>query len=103
MADDPAGLSAVEARTPERTGVYSFERNAAARLFRRREKLRANVKAAAFFDARPPRCRRAAIHWVTSAKRTETRQRRRERSSATAPEAGRSRRSRSRATTMSEE
>jgi uncharacterized protein YdeI (YjbR/CyaY-like superfamily) len=73
----PAGLRAFALRTPERTGVYSFERNQAARLQPAQEQvLRANRKAAAFFDARPPWYRRAAIHWVISAKREETRERR---------------------------
>jgi len=73
----PAGLRAFEARTPERTGVYSFERNAAAKLTPDEEKqLRAKANAAAFFDAQPPWYRRTAIHWVISAKREETRQRR---------------------------
>ena len=73
----PAGLRAFAARTPERTGVYSFERNEAAKLTPAQEKkLRANAKAAAFFDARPPWYRRTAIHWVISAKREETRERR---------------------------
>ena len=73
----PAGLRAFAARTPERTGVYSFERNRAARLTGEQERtLRANKRAAAFFDAQPPWYRRATIHWVTSAKRDETRARR---------------------------
>ena len=38
--------------------------------------LRANKKAAAFFDAQPPGYRGTVLHWVTSAKREETRQRR---------------------------
>jgi uncharacterized protein YdeI (YjbR/CyaY-like superfamily) len=38
--------------------------------------LRANRKAAAFFDAQAPWYRRTAIHWVISAKREETRVRR---------------------------
>jgi len=72
-----AGLRAFEARTPERTGVYSFERNAAAKLSPHEDrKLRANAAAAAFFEAQPPWYRRAAIHWVISAKRDETRARR---------------------------
>jgi uncharacterized protein YdeI (YjbR/CyaY-like superfamily) len=73
----PAGLRAFAARTPERTGVYSFERNAASKLTpAEEEKLRAQDEAAAFFDAQPPWYRRAAIHWVISAKREETRERR---------------------------
>ena len=70
-------VRAFAARTPERTGVYSFERNEAARLTDAQEKaLRANRKAAAFFDAQPPWYRRTATHWVVSAKRPETRERR---------------------------
>lgn len=73
----PAGRRAFEARTPERTGIYSFERNAAARLRPDEdEKLRANARAAAFFEAQPPWYRRTAVHWVISAKRDETRERR---------------------------
>jgi uncharacterized protein YdeI (YjbR/CyaY-like superfamily) len=73
----PAGLLAFEARTPERTGVYSFERKTAAKLLPREEKnLRANEKAKAFFDSQPPWYRRVVLHWVTSAKRVETRERR---------------------------
>jgi uncharacterized protein YdeI (YjbR/CyaY-like superfamily) len=73
----PAGLRAYEARTPERTGVYSSERREAAKLppeFERR--LRANAAARDWFEARPPGYRRTAIHWVVSAKREETRARR---------------------------
>jgi uncharacterized protein YdeI (YjbR/CyaY-like superfamily) len=73
----PAGRRAFAARTPERTGVYSFELEAAAVLGPDEEqRLRANAKAAAFFDAQPPGYRRTSIHWVISAKRDETRRRR---------------------------
>lgn len=73
----PAGLRAFAARKPERTAIYSFERSVPAALTPADEKrLRANKAAAAYFDARPPWYRRAALHWVVSAKREETRQRR---------------------------
>jgi uncharacterized protein YdeI (YjbR/CyaY-like superfamily) len=73
----PAGARAFAARSAARTGVYSFERNEAAKLSAPQEKaLRANRKAAAFFDAQAPWYRRAALHWVVSAKREETRARR---------------------------
>jgi uncharacterized protein YdeI (YjbR/CyaY-like superfamily) len=72
-----AGRRAFAARTAAKTGVYSFERNEAAKLTAAQEKaLRANHKAAAFFDAQPPWYRRTATHWVISAKREETRARR---------------------------
>jgi uncharacterized protein YdeI (YjbR/CyaY-like superfamily) len=73
----PAGLRAFAARTPERTGIYSYERSAMAKLTPGEEKkLRANARAAAFFDAQPPSYRRAAFYWIVSAKRGETRERR---------------------------
>ncbi|HVE69238.1 MAG TPA: YdeI/OmpD-associated family protein [Solirubrobacteraceae bacterium] len=72
----PAGVRAFEARTPERTGVYSYER-AAARLSPEADaRLRADAPAWEFFSRQPPSYRRTAIHWVTSAKREETRARR---------------------------
>ena len=71
-----AGLRAFAARTPERTGVYSFERPVAQLSAEDDARLRSNRAAAAFFDAQPPGYRRLVLHWVTSAKRAETRQRR---------------------------
>jgi len=72
-----SGLAAFSHRTPERTGLYSFERREAAKLTPAHEKkLRANAKAGQWFDAQPPWYRRAALHWVTSAKREETREKR---------------------------
>jgi uncharacterized protein YdeI (YjbR/CyaY-like superfamily) len=71
----PAGRAAFAARTAERT--YSYEQRQAAAFDPVRERrLRANPAAAAFFDAQPPGYRRTATHWVMSAKREETRDRR---------------------------
>jgi uncharacterized protein YdeI (YjbR/CyaY-like superfamily) len=73
----PAGLRAFSARRADRTGVYSFERNRAAKLTPVQEKiLRANRAAAAFFYAQAPWYQRTAIHWIISAKRDETQARR---------------------------
>lgn len=73
----PAGAAAFAARTPERTGVYSFERAATAKLTADEERrFSAQQRARAFFDAQPPWYRRTAFHWVVSAKRPETRARR---------------------------
>ncbi len=73
----PAGLKAFEARKPERTSVYSFERKSEAKLTPEEDRrLRANRAAAAFFESQPPWYRRTALHWVVSAKRDETRRRR---------------------------
>jgi uncharacterized protein YdeI (YjbR/CyaY-like superfamily) len=71
----PAGLAAFEARTQE--GTYSYEqRDAAAFDPERERRLRADAGAWAYFSAQPPWYRRTATHWVMSAKREETRDRR---------------------------
>jgi uncharacterized protein YdeI (YjbR/CyaY-like superfamily) len=73
----PAGLRAFAARSAARTGIYSFERREEAKLAPAEAKaLRANEKAARFFAAQPPSYQRAALHWVVTAKRPETRARR---------------------------
>ncbi len=70
----PAGLAAFTLRTTARTGVYSFERDAEAKLTAAEERaLRADRRAAAYFDAQAHWYRRAALHWVVSAKRDVTR------------------------------
>jgi len=73
----PAGLAAFEARTGDRSGIYSHERRHAAELDAdQRARFEAEPKAWAWFQAAAPSYRRAALHWVTSAKKTETRERR---------------------------
>jgi uncharacterized protein YdeI (YjbR/CyaY-like superfamily) len=73
----PAGLAAFERRADDRTAIYSYEQRKAARLEPDQERrLRTDERAWAFFEAQPPSYRRAAIHWVTSAKKPETRERR---------------------------
>jgi uncharacterized protein YdeI (YjbR/CyaY-like superfamily) len=73
----PAGLAAFEARGDDRTAIYSYEQRHAATLDDEQERrFRAAAEAWEWFQARPPSYRRAAIHWVTSAKRPETRERR---------------------------
>jgi uncharacterized protein YdeI (YjbR/CyaY-like superfamily) len=73
----PAGLAAFEARGGDRTRIYSYEQRRAAALEPGQEaQFRAVPAAWEWFQARPPSYRRAAIHWVTSAKRPETRERR---------------------------
>jgi uncharacterized protein YdeI (YjbR/CyaY-like superfamily) len=70
----PAGLRAFEARTGDRSGVYSFEQRRSLALSPAQQKqLAANQAAAAFFAAQPPWYQRAAVHWIVSAKRDETR------------------------------
>lgn len=72
----PAGLAAYRARTPDRTGIYSFERAATelpqafARTFRKHR------AAWTYFQATAPYYRRTATYWVVSAKQEATRLRR---------------------------
>jgi len=72
----PAGLAAFEARVPEKTAMYSYERASAAFDAEQLARFREDAAAWAFFEAQPPGYRRAATYWVVSAKRPETRARR---------------------------
>jgi uncharacterized protein YdeI (YjbR/CyaY-like superfamily) len=72
-----AGLAAHESRDPAKCQVYSFDRPDAPSLAPEEERrFRARKKAWAFWLAQPPGYRRTALHWVTSAKRAETREKR---------------------------
>lgn len=69
------GLEAFARRAPERTGIYSFERQtplapAFVKAFR------AKKTAWAYYQAQPPGYRRTTAQWVMSAKQEPTRQRR---------------------------
>jgi uncharacterized protein YdeI (YjbR/CyaY-like superfamily) len=73
----PAGQHAFDTRRPDRVAVYSYEQPADAALDEAQLALfRADEQAWAWFDAQPPSYRRAAVHWVVSAKRADTRERR---------------------------
>jgi len=72
----PAGEAAFARRRADRTGVYSFEREAAAFTPEQQAQLEADPEAWAYWQSRPPGYRRTATHWVVSAKREETRARR---------------------------
>jgi len=73
----PAGLAAFERRDEKRTGVYSSERREAAKLDAAQERrFRAAAAAWEWFQGQPPSYRKPALHWVVSAKRAETRERR---------------------------
>ena len=69
----PAGIAAFEARTAERTAVYSFERPPDAFDAAQEQSLRASPAAWAFWEAATPSYRRTVTGWVTSAKREATR------------------------------
>lgn len=73
----PAGHAAYALRQEERSGVYSFEQANPGELapdFVKR--FRENVEAWRDWQSRPPGYRRQATHWVMSAKRAGTRERR---------------------------
>lgn len=72
----PAGITAYEARTPERTGTYSFEAERHSFTPEHEALLAANPDAQRWWDAATESYRRAAMHWVAEAKQQATRDRR---------------------------
>lgn len=72
----PAGLAAFEARAEERSGIYSYERGEVALDAAEEQQFRANEKAWELFQGQAASYRRAAIWWVVSAKKDETRRKR---------------------------
>ncbi|MDX1647418.1 MAG: YdeI/OmpD-associated family protein [Longimicrobiales bacterium] len=73
----PAGEAAYAQRTEERSGVYSFERKKPPELSSAFEaRLKADEVAWASWQSRPPGYRKRASHWVMSAKKEGTRERR---------------------------
>jgi uncharacterized protein YdeI (YjbR/CyaY-like superfamily) len=72
-----AGLAAFEARSDDRSAIYSYEQRHSARLEAGdEERFRANEKAWDFFQSQAPSYRKAAVWWVVSAKREATRKKR---------------------------
>jgi uncharacterized protein YdeI (YjbR/CyaY-like superfamily) len=73
----PAGLVAFEARSDARSAVYSYEQRLLASLEPDEEAtFRTNRAAWDAWEARPPSYRKAAIYWIVSARKPETRARR---------------------------
>ncbi len=73
---EQAGLAAFEARSAERSGVYTYEQEGGDAEARVARELKRNQAAWAFFQAQPPWYRRTCARWVMSAKKEHTRQRR---------------------------
>ena len=69
----PAGLRAFQARTENRSGIYSYEQRSPELPDRYGEKLKKHPAAWEFFQAQPPSYRKAANWYVLSAKKEETR------------------------------
>jgi uncharacterized protein YdeI (YjbR/CyaY-like superfamily) len=73
----PAGLRAFELRKPDRVAVYSYEQPSGAAFDREQtDRFRAEPTAWEWFSAQSASYRRSAVHWVVSAKKAETRERR---------------------------
>lgn len=73
----PAGVRAFESRRPDRVATYSYEQPTGAELDEEQTaRLQAVPAAWEWYSAQASSYRRAAAHWVISAKRAETRERR---------------------------
>lgn len=72
----PAGLKAFEARTDERSAIYSYERKNVELGEAYERQFRTNPAAWDFFQAQTAWYRRAATWWVISAKKEETQRKR---------------------------
>jgi uncharacterized protein YdeI (YjbR/CyaY-like superfamily) len=73
---EKSGLALFEARTKERTGVYSYENRPQKFEPAYERKFRASKKAWQFFEKQPPGYQRTLVWYVMSAKQEATRQRR---------------------------
>ncbi len=69
----PAGLRAFEARTENRSGIYTYEQRSPELEEPYAKRLRRNKAAWQFFQAQTASYRKALSWWVLSAKREETR------------------------------
>ena len=67
-----SGINAFEKRKQNKSGIYSYEKEAASLSNEFEKKFKANKKAWKYFQQMPPSYRRPAIHWVMNAKREET-------------------------------
>jgi uncharacterized protein YdeI (YjbR/CyaY-like superfamily) len=73
----PAGVAAFARRSEKRSAIYSYEQRVSAAFDADQEReFRANEEAWSFFQAQPPGYRQLATHWVSTAKREETRRKR---------------------------
>ena len=72
----PPGIAAYKAKDDKRSGIYSFERDAAGFSQDMQRRFRTNAKAWKFFEAQPPYYRKLATWYVIGAKRAETREKR---------------------------
>lgn len=73
----PAGIEAFSRQADERSALYSYEQRHNPTLDAdHAAEFRSNSEAWSFFESQPPSYRKAAIWWVISAKKDETRRKR---------------------------
>ena len=72
----PAGLAAFETRDPDKSQEYSYENRPQGLDELYEAELRRHPAAWQYWKTQPPHYRKGAAHWVMSAKREETRQKR---------------------------
>jgi uncharacterized protein YdeI (YjbR/CyaY-like superfamily) len=72
----PAGLAEYEKRSPDVTGLYSFEQDQVKFSPNQEKAFRKHRAAWKFFESQPPYYRRVITWWVISAKQEATRERR---------------------------
>jgi uncharacterized protein YdeI (YjbR/CyaY-like superfamily) len=73
----PAGVRAFEGRRPDRVATYSYEQPEGAELDEEQTaRLKATPEAWEWYSRQASSYRKAAAHWVVSAKRADTRERR---------------------------
>lgn len=68
----PAGIAAFEKRKPEKSGIYSFEREAASFSPDFEKQFKANTAAWNYFSSAAPSYRKTATYWIISAKQEAT-------------------------------
>ncbi|HVX38270.1 MAG TPA: YdeI/OmpD-associated family protein, partial [Gemmatimonadaceae bacterium] len=71
-----AGRAAFARRDPKRSQIYSFERGRVEMDGDALARLKADKQAWAYFESQAPYYRRTSSHWVASAKKPETREKR---------------------------
>ena len=69
----PEGLKAFELRKPERSAIYSHEKELATLYPDYEKQFKANKKAWEFFNNQAPSYKKVMLHWITSAKQEKTR------------------------------
>lgn len=73
----PAGEAAFALRIAAKSGIYAHERGDMPDLQdAERERFQRNIAAWEYFQAAPPGYRKTILHWITNAKREETRTKR---------------------------